>query len=208
MTDTKKLLALRRQSKRKKPFFTRKDAHKKSRVKLRWRQPQGRHSPVRQRYRGKPSHVSLGYGSPKEIKHLHSSGLQKVVVSHIQQLEALRPEAHGLVISHSLGDKKRLGLLKAALEKKFRLLNFKEPGKILAQLESEFQKRKEAKKKKMTEKEKKELEKKKKAEEKEKKEKEEKEVPEKKEEKTLEELQKEKKEEERKEMEKVLIQKS
>lgn len=217
MTEIKKLLELRKAIKRKKPVFVRRDARYKVRVPFKWRKPRGRHSPVRQRHKGKLRLVSIGYGSPKAVKHLHSSGLQKILINNKKELENLNPEKQGIIISSKVGNKKKTGIIKAALEKKLTILNLKEPQKHLEKLQSEFQGRKKSKEKKLTEKEKKELEKKKKAEEKEKKEKEEKEkskeLPSENEEglEKLEtsqrEIEKEKKEEEKKEIEKTLIKK-
>jgi len=202
MTETKTLLKTRNASKKKKPLFTRKDAHKKARVSFKWRKPRGRHSPVRQKHRGRPKLVSPGFGSPKAVKHLHSTGLQKVIIQNKKQLENIDPQKQGIILSKALGNKKRIELIKLALEKNLSILNLKDSKKHMEKLESQFKARKESKKKKLTEKEKKEEEKKKAAEEKEKKETEEK----KPEEKPVEEVKKEE-EEKKKEQEKTLIKK-
>jgi large subunit ribosomal protein L32e len=197
MAEIKTLLELRK----KKPLFVRKDAHKKARVPFNWRKPRGRHSPIRQKHKGRPKLVSIGYGSPKAVKHLHSSGLQPIIIQNKKQFEGLDPKTQGIVLSKTTSSKKKVELIKLALEKNISILNIKNPQKCLEELESQFKARKESKKKKLTEKEKKELEKKKKAEEKERAEKEEK-----KEEKTPEEI-KEEREKEKKEQEKTLIKK-
>lgn len=201
MTEIKTLLEIRRAAKKKKPHFVSKDTHKKVRVPFKWKKPRGRHSPVRQKHRGRPKLVSIGYGSPKAVKHLHSSGLQSVIVQNKKQLENIDPKTQGIVLSRTIGNKKRIELIKFAIEKKFPILNLKNTQEYLEELESQFEKRKESKKKKFTEREKKVQEKKKKAEEKEKEENDEKNK-----EKTVEEAKEEKKEEEKK-IEKTLIKK-
>lgn len=190
---------------KRKPLFVSRDAHKnrKVRVPFKWRKPRGKHSPVRQKHKGKPKMVSIGYGSPKAVKGLHNSGLQPTIVHNKKQLENIDPKTQGIILSHSLGNKKRIELIKLALEKKLPLLSMKDPQKLIEKLESKFKKRKESKKKKLSEKEKKEQEKKKKAEEKAKDEKKE---ESKEEGKTPEEI-KEVKEEEKKEQEKTIIKK-
>ncbi len=189
--------------KKKKPVFVRRDSRYKSRVSSKWRKPRGRHSPVRQKHKGKPKLVSIGYGSPQAVKNLHPSGLQKVIIHNKNQLENLDLKTQGLILSRTLGSKKKIELIKHALEKNLPFLNLKDPQKHLEKLQSQFEERKKSKKKKLTEKEKREQEKKKKAEEKAKKEEEEKKKTE---EKSAEEI-REEKEEEKKEIEKTLIKK-
>lgn len=166
MTEIQKALAARKATKRKKPHFTVKDTHKKSRVPFKWKKPRGKHSPVRQKHKGRPKLVSPGYGSPKIVKHLHSSGLKEIIVQNREQLNTLDPQTQGIAISQKVGNKRRVELLKIALEKKIKVLNLTDPQKYLEKLETQFKERKETKKKKLDEKSKKEEEKKKKAEEK------------------------------------------
>lgn len=199
------MLELRKKFKKKKPVFVRKDAHNKARVPFKWRQPRGKHSPTREKKKGRPKLVSIGYGSPKIIKYLHPSGLQPISIQTKKQLYNLDPKTQGIILSKSTGNKKRIELIRLALEKNTSILNFKNPQEYLEKLEAEFKAKKELKKRKLTEKEKKELEKKKKAEEKEEEEK--REVEEKKEEKTPEEILKEKRGEEKELMEKIVIKK-
>ncbi|MBR9682975.1 50S ribosomal protein L32e [Candidatus Woesearchaeota archaeon] len=173
MTETKTLLKLRNANKKKKPHFVRKDSHKKSRVSSKWRKPRGKQSPVRQKHRGRPKLVSPGFGSPKAVKHLHSSGLQPVIIRTKKELASVDSKTQGIVLSKTLGNKKRIELIKLALEKKISVLNLKDPQKHMEKLESQFKTRQTSKKKKTTEKEKKDQEKKKAAEEKAEKEKQE-----------------------------------
>jgi len=174
MAELKTQSETRKTIKKKKPLFVRRDARNKSRVPFKWRKPRGKHSPVRQKHLSRPKLVSIGYGSPKIIRYLHPSGLKEILVQNKKQLENIDPKNQGLIISKKIGNKKRIEILKLALEKKLPVINIKNPQNHLEKLELQFKKRKESKKKKFTEKEKKELEKKKKAEEKEKKEQEEK----------------------------------
>jgi outer membrane biosynthesis protein TonB len=115
-----------------------------------------------------------GYSSPSAVKGLHSSGLKKVMVNNIAELLAVDTKVLGAVLAGNLGAKKRLELLKIALEKKIKVLNFKDLNKLKEKIETDFATRKKAKQEKFSEKNKKQEEKKKKAEEKKKKEEEEK----------------------------------
>jgi large subunit ribosomal protein L32e len=208
-----RLLEARKKAKKKKPDFVIKDTHKKVRVPCRWRKPRGKHSPVRQRHRGRPKLVSIGYGSPKEVRNLDLSGLERVMVNSLSQLEELDPKRQGIIISGKTGKKKKAEIIKIALERNISILNLKDAQGYLDKVQAELKERKESRKKKLSEKEKKEEEKKKKAAEKEKKKKEEAEKKETAgekeggEESTKEKEQKEKKEEQKKEIEKTLIKK-
>ena len=193
-----KLLEQRNRIKKKKPAFVVKDSQVTVRVKSRWRKPRGKQSPVRQQHKGRIRLVRPGYGSPKAVKHLHSTGLEKVLVQNKDGLKDIDIEKQGIVISSLVGNRKRIELIKAALDKKITILNFKDAEKHLTQLKEAFDTRKQSKKKKLTEKEKKDVEKKKKAEEKESKEEKKDESPEE---------DKDKKAVEKKEAEKAIIKK-
>ncbi|MBT4651329.1 50S ribosomal protein L32e [Candidatus Woesearchaeota archaeon] len=199
-----KLIEVRNAAKKRKPTFVIKDTHKKSRVPARWRKPRGKHSPVRQHYKGKPKVVSTGYSSPKAVKHLHSSGLQKIPVNNKKDLETIDPLTQGIVISSNVGNKNRIELIKIALEKKINVLNLKDAQKHLDSLLQSFQERKKTQESKQVEKSKIEADKKKEAEEKTKREAEEKkkENSEKNQEEKI-----EKKEAEKKEFDKTLTKK-
>ncbi len=173
MAEIKKLLEVRDTRNKKKPVFARRDARKKAKVSWSWRKPRGKHSPSRQKHRGKQQLVTIGYGSPKEVKHLHSSGLEKIIVKNKKDISGINPEKQGIVVSSLVGNKKRIELIKLALEKKIPILNLTDSKKFLKDLEQSFKVRQDLKKKKTAVKEQKESEKKKKAEEKEKQEKEE-----------------------------------
>lgn len=109
-----------------KPKFKRKDWKKLSRLgrkrpKLRkWRRPKGRHSKVRLKRRGYAKMPSIGYQKPAELKGL-VKGLRAIRVSSIEQLEAVKP-GQGVIIAR-LGAKKKIELLKRALELQLPILN-------------------------------------------------------------------------------------
>lgn len=206
--EIKKLLELRKRRKQRKPDFIVKEAKNQAGLKKRWRFPGGRHSGVRQYHKGKPALPSLGYGSPKPVRGLHPSGLREVVINNVKDLSSLDPQKEGMIIASQTGNRKRLELIKAAEEKEVKILNVRDPIKLMKKVEEDFKVRKEIKVKKLQEKDKKKEEKKKKAEEKIRKEKEEKEKT-----KTVgkeegvEDKLKEEQEEQKKEAEKVIIKK-
>ena len=170
------LLQLRKDMK--KPDFVVKESNFSARVKVRWRFPRGRHSKVRQMHCGRPAMPNPGYGAPAEVRGLHQSGLEMVVVRNAQELQVLNPKIQGAIIAASVGNKKKISLLEIAQQKKITLLNVKDASAAAKKLVSDFEQRKEWRKKKAVEMSKKEEQKQKKAEERAQKEKEEKKKPE------------------------------
>ena len=157
------LLKLREEMK--KPAFVVKESNFNAGVKVRWRFPRGRHSKVRQMHCGRPAMPNPGYGAPAEVRGLHQSGLEMVVVHNAEEMLMLNPKMQGAVIAASVGTKKRLSLLEMAQQKKISLLNVKDADSAAKKLVSDFEARKEMRKKKVVELSKKEEQKKKKAEE-------------------------------------------
>ncbi len=161
----KMTLEQRNALKRKKPTFTRSDSHKKKRLKGKWRRPRGIQSKVRLKKKGYVRSVEIGWGSPKDAKHLTRDGFQEVMVYNISDLEGIT-DKQGIVIASSVGARKKIEILKIAIEKKFKVINVKDPAGFINKVEEKISSKKQEKKKKEEIKEKKTKEKKKKAEEK------------------------------------------
>ena len=151
MISIKELLELRKQMKNKKPDFVRQDAHKKKRLGKEWRRPRGLHSKVRLNLKGRSKNVSVGYRSPKKVRNLHKSGLQEYIVKSVGDLEKLDAEKNGLIISSSLGKKKKIAILKKTKELGFNILNINKPDEYIKKVEDEMQLRKKLKKEKKKE---------------------------------------------------------
>lgn len=156
-----KLLELRNNAKKVKPRFVVKESKFSARVKSRWRFPRGKHSKVRQMHKGRPALPSTGFGSPKEVRGLHSSGLEMVVVHNRKDLESLDAQKQGAVISGKVGKKKKMELLALAAEKKITVLNVKDLSKEIEKIKGSFEERKKLKKERLSKASKKEEEKKK-----------------------------------------------
>ncbi len=149
---TQTFLELRRRIKAKKPTFIRQDAHKKPRIPFTWRKPKGRHSKMRRGFKGKPEMPSAGWGSPAAVYGLHPGGLNPVVVSSATQLDALQPKKDGAVIQHSVGRRKRVAIIKAAQEKKIKVLNIRDAQQYVKETEQHLKERKEKRAQKLQEK--------------------------------------------------------
>ena len=125
MTELKTLLELRTKIKDKKPDFIRQDYQRRKRLgrKLKWRKPKGIHSKIRHHFKGRRKMPSPGYKSPIKVKGLHASGLKIINISSVEDIKKIKREIEGVVISKSVGMKKRLDILKKAKEIKVAVLN-------------------------------------------------------------------------------------
>ena len=120
-------LSLRKAIKKRKPDFKRQDAHKKKRLsRTGYRKPRGLHSKVRLNKRGYVKKANHGYGSPAEAKNLHPSGLFPFVVENVSMLERIDPSKEGIIISSTVGMKKKIEIVNKAEELKIKILNVKD----------------------------------------------------------------------------------
>lgn len=178
----------------KKTKFIRQDAHKKSRLGNKWRRPKGLHSKMRLGLKGYRKSISIGFGSPRKTRNLHSSGLKLIVIKSLKELEKINTKKECIAIAKTIGLKKKVEILKQAIKKNIKVVNIKDVNKFLKDVEEKIKKTKEEKEK---------LKKKKEVKKKEKEKAAEKKTIEEKVEKTDE----EKKEEEKKEKDKILTKK-
>lgn len=140
------LLKVRMEKKKKKPVFRRQEVTKK--VKLRnnpsWRKPRGLHSKLRLNKAGHEAKPRKGWGSPKEVRGLHKSGLRFVLVCSFNDLNNLKKEEDGVVISGKVGKRKKLELIKKAEGMGLKILNIRDTKAFAEKVKKE---REEAKKK-------------------------------------------------------------
>lgn len=143
MKEIKKLLEFRNARKKKKPNFLRQDAHKVKRLKNHWRSSKGLDSKMRRglgSYRKEPS---LGYGSPKLVKGLTRDGFREVIVYNVHDLAKITKDDI-VVISGTVGIRKKIEILKKVKELKLKIKNFKDVDGFLKKVEEkEAQKKKE-----------------------------------------------------------------
>lgn len=116
-------LKLRRRLKARKPRLLREESWRYLRVKNRWRRPRGTTSRMRRRRSGWPRKASVGYKCPESLRHLHASGLAEVLVYNADGVEGLTPSEHAVRISHTVGERKRIGILDRARALNIRVLN-------------------------------------------------------------------------------------
>jgi large subunit ribosomal protein L32e len=101
MTINKDLLAKREEVKENKPEFKRPESWRYVRLQTNWRKPKGiDHHQRKQKSRGRPGLVKIGYGGPKAARGLHPSGFtdnpQKKMVSDLDTVLVLKKEKKSL----------------------------------------------------------------------------------------------------------------
>ena len=124
MTINKDKLEIRKKVSKNRPKFIRPESWRYKRLETTWRKPKGVDNHQRkQKSRGRPGLVKVGYGGPRISKGLHPSGYTDNLVHNLQELTKLDPKTDGVRIGHSVGTKKRKEILNIAIEKKFKVFN-------------------------------------------------------------------------------------
>lgn len=116
-TNHSRLLEVKREMKARQPGFVRQDAHKHGCLDESWRRPKGLHNKMRENRKGHPASVSKGYRSPVVLRTSNKDGLFPCTISNLHDLEKVNPQTHYCIISASVGMKKRIPLMQAALSK-------------------------------------------------------------------------------------------
>ena len=124
MPINKEKLDLRSEVHQSKPEFKRPESWRYKRLETSWRKPKGVDNHQRkQKSRGRPGLVKVGYGGPKISRGLHPSGYTDNLVYNIDDLEKLNPKIDGVRIGHSVGTKKRKEIVIKSIEKNFKIFN-------------------------------------------------------------------------------------
>jgi len=119
MPINKEKLDLRAEVAKNRPDFKRPESWRYKRLETTWRKPKGIDNHQRkQKSRGRPGLVKVGYGGPKIARGLHPSGYTDNLVHNITDLEKLNPKTDG-----SVGTKKRKAIVIKSIEKKFKIFN-------------------------------------------------------------------------------------
>ncbi len=121
--NLKRLLALRAAKSAARPAFHRQEWFRYKRFGDEWRKPQGGQSKLRRHFGYRWNLPSVGYRGPREVRGLHPSGFQEVLIHNERQLEGLDPAKQAVRIAHGVGSRKRELIEKACDDKGLRVLN-------------------------------------------------------------------------------------
>ncbi len=102
--------------------FKRQDTHKIKSAPESWRRPKGRHSRSRLEKKGAAPRPKAGYRKPSEIRGLHPSGLEEVLVHNVSEVEELE-EDQAARISSNVGGRKKAEMVEKADEMDVKVLN-------------------------------------------------------------------------------------
>jgi large subunit ribosomal protein L32e len=121
--EIKKRLSLRKDIKKRTPTFLREEWFRYKRIPHNWRRPDGITSKMRINLKYRPSKVRVGFRGPKEVRGLHSSGFEEIIVFNTHDLDKIDPDTQAARIGSSVGTKKRMDIEKKAEELNIRVLN-------------------------------------------------------------------------------------
>ncbi len=122
----RQLLRLRLLMERREPRWMRMDEWRYLRVAHgeHWRRPRGGNdNKIRLEIKGYPKRVKVGYGKPRLVRNLHPSGFKLVIVHRPEDVDKVDPAREAIVIGRTVGLRKRVEIVKRAIEKGVRVIN-------------------------------------------------------------------------------------
>jgi len=122
-------LTLRKRLKSKKPDFRRQEGWRYKRLKESWRRPRGIDSKMRNKFKGWPKSVEIGYRGPREARGLHPSGYVEILVHNVDEVDKVDPKMQAIRIAHTVGARKQVEISARASKRGIRILNPKEEKK-------------------------------------------------------------------------------
>ncbi|BDR93069.1 50S ribosomal protein L32e [Vulcanisaeta souniana] len=121
----RQLLRLRLLMERREPRWMRMDEWKYLKVAHgeHWRRPRGNDNKIRLEIKGYPKRVKVGYGKPRLVRNLHPSGFRLVIVHRPEDIDRVDPTRDAVVIGRTVGLRKRIEIVKRAIDKGVRVIN-------------------------------------------------------------------------------------
>ena len=121
--DTTDALAKRAVISGRRPAFKRQEWFRYSKLGESWRRPKGIHSKMKRNLKRRPPVVDIGFRGPAEVRGLHPSGFEEVLVYNVEGLEGIDPKSQAVRIGGTVGTKKRIVIQDRADELGIRVLN-------------------------------------------------------------------------------------
>ena len=121
--ETADALAKRAVISGRRPAFKRQEWFRYSKLGESWRRPKGIHSKMKRNLKRRPPVVDIGFRGPAEVRGLHPSGFEEVMVYNVDGLEGIDPKSQAIRIGGTVGTKKRIVIQERADELGIRVLN-------------------------------------------------------------------------------------
>ena len=121
--ETADALAKRAVISGRRPAFKRQEWFRYSKLGESWRRPKGIHSKMKRGLKRRPPVVDIGFRGPAEVRGLHPSGFEEVMVYNVEGLEGIDPKVQAVRIGGTVGTKKRIVIQERADELGIRVLN-------------------------------------------------------------------------------------
>ncbi len=132
--ETKAALETRSAQKKKQPKFRRQEWFRYKRLsRTGWKKPRGDDSSQRKNRKYRSPMVRIGYGKIADVRGLHPSGFEEIIVETAGDLDGLNPELQAIRIAASVGNRKRASIHDRADDLGLRVLNrrrFKRKGDL------------------------------------------------------------------------------
>ncbi|HDQ59652.1 MAG TPA: 50S ribosomal protein L32e [Candidatus Woesearchaeota archaeon] len=104
-------------------------------IKEKWKKPKGKFGRRKKVLKTSKGEVpKQGRRMPNSLRGLHPSGMEIIEVENVLQLNGLDPKTQGVKI-RKVGNKKRIEIIKKAIEQKLVILNVRKPEEKLKSLE-------------------------------------------------------------------------
>ena len=109
--------------KKKHPKFFRSNykRRERKRVKEGWRKPRGIDNKKKEKEKTYGAEPNIGYGNRRDLRHLHPSGMEEILVKNPMMLEGVKNKA--VRIAGAVGERKREVIRTKAKEMGLRVLN-------------------------------------------------------------------------------------
>ena len=121
--ETTEALAKRAVISGRRPAFKRQEWFRYAKLGESWRRPKGIHSKMKRGLKRRPPVVDIGFRGPAEVRGLHPSGFEEVMVYNVEGLEGVDPKSQAIRIGGTVGTKKRIVIQERADELGIRVLN-------------------------------------------------------------------------------------
>jgi len=137
MVINEEIIAARKKVAERRPKFIRQESWRYDRLAENWRKPKGKDNKMRKQKSGMPAIVKVGYRGPRVARGLHPSGYTDNIVHNMAELTRLDPKRDAARLGHTVGKRKRIGIIAKANELGIKVLN---AGKLMPKKEEEEKK--------------------------------------------------------------------